>query len=213
MATEKQTAANRANAEKSCGPTTPEGKAKSSRNRLSWGFCSNTILMPGEDPLEFQGLLEDLIAQHQPSNVTEQILVEKMTQSQWLSQRAFRLQGECFSTHKFGPQKSPLPSDLPVLIRYRTTADNAFLKHLNELLKLKKQRQNSEIGFEPQSYGQEVPEAPEPDRSEPPKPSKTAPVIPISSSSPTRARDLKFTDEEMAFDLCPEALEFLKKVS
>ena len=213
MATEKQTAANRANAEKSCGPTTPEGKAKSSRNRLSWGFCSNTILMPGENPREFEGLLEDLTAQHQPANVTEQILIEKMTQSHWLSLRAFRLQGECFVTHRFGPEKCPLPSDLPVLIRYRTTADNAFLKHLNELLKLQKQRQNAEIGFEPQSYGQEVPDAPESDRSEPPKPSKTAPVIPISSSSPTRARDLVFTDEEMAFDLCPEALEFLKKVS
>ena len=213
MATEKQFTANRANAEKSCGATSPEGKAKSSRNRLSWGFCSNTTLMPGEDPLEFQGLLEDLIAHHLPANVTEQILVEKMTQSQWLSQRAFRLQGECFSTHKFSPQKSPLPPELPVLIRYRTTADNAFLKHLNELLKLQKQRQNSEIGFEPQSYGQEVPGEPEPDQSEPPKQSKTAPVIPISSSSAPRARDLVFTDAEMAFDLCPEAIEFLKKVS
>ena len=212
MATEKQFAANRANAEKSCGPTSAEGRAKSSRNRLSWGFCSNTILMPGEDPREFKGLLEDLTAQHQPANVTEQILIEKMAQNHWLSLRAFRLQGECFVTHRFGPEKCPLPSDLPVLIRYRTTADNAFLKHLNELLKLQKQRQNSEIGFEPQSYGQEVPDAPEPDRSEPPKQSKTAPVIPISSSSVPRARDLKFTAEEMNFDLCPEALEFLKKV-
>ena len=162
MATEKQFAANRANAEQSSGPTTPQGKAKSSKNRLSWGFCSSMTIMPGEDPLAFKGLLSDLTAHHQPANVTEQILVEKMAQDQWLSLRAFRLQGEALTTHKFGREQCPLPADLPLLIRYRTTADNAFLKHLNELLKLQKQRQNSEIGFEPQSFGQEVPDAPEP---------------------------------------------------
>ena len=113
MATEKQIAANRANAQKSRGPTSPEGKAKSSRNRLSWGFCSNTILMPGEDPRQFENLLQDLTAHHQPANVTEQILVEKMAQSQWLSLRAFRLQGEALTTHKFGPQNAPSPPTFP----------------------------------------------------------------------------------------------------
>lgn len=62
MATEKQIAANQANAQKSSGPVTAAGKARSSMNRLSWGFCSNTILMPGEDPREFGGLHEDLTA-------------------------------------------------------------------------------------------------------------------------------------------------------
>jgi hypothetical protein len=205
MATKRQIEANRENSNKSTGPKTDEGRAKSSRNRLSWGFCSSTILMPGEDPREFEGLLEDLTAHHQPANVIEQILVEKMAQSQWLSLRAFRLQGECFTTHHFGPEKCPLPSDLPVLIRYRTTADNAFLKHLKELLSLQKQRQNSEIGFEPQSFGQEVPE-------EAPQQPKAAPPVPISANSSPRGRDLVFTDEEMNFDLCPESLEFIKKV-
>ena len=74
MSTPAQIAANRANSQKSTGPTSAEGKAKSSSNRLSHGFTSHAILMPGEDPSEFQSLLEDLLDQHQPANVTEQIV-------------------------------------------------------------------------------------------------------------------------------------------
>ena len=110
MATAKQIEANRANAQKSSGPTSSEGKAKSSRNRLTWGFCSNTILMPGEDPDDLRGLLADLTAQHQPVNVTEQILVEKMVQNHWLSLRAFRLQSECFLANALRSEKSPVPA-------------------------------------------------------------------------------------------------------
>ena len=151
MATEKQIAANRANAQKSCGPTSPEGKQKSSMNRLSWGFCSNTILIPGEDPAEFDGLLNDLLAQHQPANVTEQILVEKMAQNKWLSDRAFRLQSYAFIDGMLRGEKFAVPPTLGVLIRYKTTADNAFHKAHNELVKAQKERKKSEIGFESQT--------------------------------------------------------------
>ena len=78
MATERQKEANKLNAQKSTGPKTPEGKAKSCLNRLSHGFASNATVMPGEDPEEFKALLSDLTGEHQPATATEQILVEKM---------------------------------------------------------------------------------------------------------------------------------------
>jgi hypothetical protein len=151
MATEKQIAANRANAQNSCGPKTAAGKEKSSMNHLSWGFCSNTILIPGEDPAEFDGLLNDLLAQHQPANVTEQILVEKMAQNKWLSDRAFRLQSYAFIDGMLRGEKFAVPPTLSVLIRYRTSSDNAFHKAHNELVKAQKERKKSEIGFESQT--------------------------------------------------------------
>src|ERR1700690_1996624 len=97
MATLNQIAANKANSQKSSGPRTDAGKAKSSLNRLSHGFASNTArLVQGEDPEEFKALLADLMEEYQPATPTEQILVERMTLNQWLSLRAFRLQSQAF---------------------------------------------------------------------------------------------------------------------
>ena len=71
-----------------------------------------------------------------------------MTIQQWLSLRAFRLQGEAFLNDTVNGAKFAVPKDLGVLIRYQTTAERAFHKAHNELVKAKKQRINSKIGFE-----------------------------------------------------------------
>jgi hypothetical protein len=208
MATERQKEANKLNAQKSTGPKTPEGKAKSCLNRLSHGFASNATVMPGEDPEEFKALLSDLTGEHQPATATEQILVEKMASSQWLSLRAFRLQGEAFLNQTLGGTKFGVPADLGVLIRYQTSADRAFHTAHNQLIKTKKQRLNSEIGFEPQTFGQEV----QPVDSEPEKPSNPVPVVPISPTFSNGKPRPTFTAAELDFELCPEAEELLKKV-
>src|SRR4051812_4346158 len=92
MATPAQINANRRNSQKSTGPQSEAGKAKSSRNNLSHGFFSSVLFMEGEDPETFYLLLTDLRAEFQPTTPYEQILVEKMAQSQWLCLRACRLQ-------------------------------------------------------------------------------------------------------------------------
>ena len=150
MPTQKQIDANRANAQKSTGPRTEEGKAKSCLNRLSHGLASSATIVPGEDPEEFKALLTDLMTEYEPATPTEQILVEKMTINQWLSLRAFRLQGEAFLNDTLNGAKFGIPKDLSVLIRYHATAERAFLKAHNELVKIQKERKKSEIGFESQ---------------------------------------------------------------
>ena len=49
---EKQKAANRQNAKKSTGPTTPEGKAVASRNATKHGLRSNTIILKSPQPFD-----------------------------------------------------------------------------------------------------------------------------------------------------------------
>ena len=152
MATERQIAANRENSKKSTGPTSAEGLETSSRNRLSNGFSSNVNVIPGEDPEEFKALIIDFMAQYEPANPTEQVLVEKMAVNQWLGLRAIRLQTNAFCKQMiFKEDKTAVPQDLSLLIRYKTTADNAFHKAHNELVKAQKERKKSEIGFVPQS--------------------------------------------------------------
>jgi len=57
MATEAQINANRANAQKSTGPRTEEGKARSSRNAAIHGLCAQSPQLPGEPPDFFETLL------------------------------------------------------------------------------------------------------------------------------------------------------------
>ena len=155
MATPAQIAANQANAQRSTGPTTPEGKAKSAMNRLTHGFASAQSIIPGESHEAFIALLDELLIEHQPASPTEEILVEKMAQTQWLTQRALNLQGEAFLEQAL-KQESGVPKHLGLLIRYYTTADRAFHRAHNELIKAQKQRKNAEIGFVPQKASQKA---------------------------------------------------------
>src|SRR5215831_5608041 len=63
MSTPAQIAACAANAQHSTGPRSPEGKAVSSRNALKLGLYSQSDILPGEDPAEFDQLLHDFEAQ------------------------------------------------------------------------------------------------------------------------------------------------------
>jgi hypothetical protein len=161
MATIRQINANRANAQKSTGPRTEEGKAASSRNRLSHGFAASATIMPGENPEEFKALIDDFTAEYQPANTTEQILIEKMAMHQWLSLRAFRLQGLAFLHESLDKENFGIPKDLGLLIRYQTSADRAFHQAHNELVKAQKERRKSEIGFVPQQPEKAAPKEPQ----------------------------------------------------
>ena len=146
MATKAQIAANRANAQKSTGPTTAEGKAKSARNAITHGFAASTHFLDGEDPEDFYGLQASLLDEFQPATTLETILVEKMIHNQWLSLRAIRLQNDALR-FRMEQYRGETPHDLGLLIRYQTAADRAFHKAHNELVKAQKERKKSEIGF------------------------------------------------------------------
>ena len=150
MATQAQIDANRKNAQKSTGPTTAEGKAKSCLNHLSHGLTSagfnrSMVFLSFENPEEFKGLLLGLITEYQPSTTHQQILVEKMALNQFLSLRATCLQGMALNG---SVPHSSSSKDLGVLIRYQTTADWAYHKAHEELVKAQKESANSEIGFD-----------------------------------------------------------------
>jgi len=140
MSTPAQVAANQSNAQHSTGPTTGQGKASSCLNNFRHGFCGAFVVLDCEDQEAYDGLLLGLRADHQPASVTESILVEKMAQHHWLSQRAISLQNEALSD----------PQQLTLYLRYQTTHSRAFHKCLNDLLKLRAEKRRVQIGFESQ---------------------------------------------------------------
>jgi len=160
MATQRQKEANQQNAQQSTGPVTDAGKAKSARNRLSWGFASCCPIIPGEDPEEFKQLLLGLLAEFNPDSDTEQIYVERMAFNQWLALRSIRLQSHAFYGVPIGEDKLVVPKDLGLLIRYQNSAERNFDRNLNQLAKLQKERKKSEIGFDPQKPVEAAPPPP-----------------------------------------------------
>jgi hypothetical protein len=147
MSTEAQIRANQANAQHSTGPVTDSGKAASCLNNFRHGLAGAFRVLPSEDQDDFDALLCGLRAEHQPSTLTETLLVEKMAQHYWLSQRAQRLQDLTMAEDL--PAKDQ-DRQFALFLRYQTTNDRAFHQCLNQLLKLRAERRRSAIGFESQ---------------------------------------------------------------
>src|ERR1017187_4081401 len=66
MATPAQITANRANAQKSTGPRSVEGKSASRFNALKHSIDAATIVIPGEDPADYDALAALYLHEYRP---------------------------------------------------------------------------------------------------------------------------------------------------
>jgi hypothetical protein len=86
-------AANRANAARSTGPRSPEGKARSAQNSRKHGFAAaDFAVVRLEDLQDVANLRADLIASYQPVNSQELFAIERMALAQQAILRAARLE-------------------------------------------------------------------------------------------------------------------------
>ncbi len=76
-------AANRANAQHSTGPTSPEGKAKSSFNAVKTGLTGQTVLLSTDDAIAYQQHLDRHFKQYAPINDEEHTLVQFIADAEW----------------------------------------------------------------------------------------------------------------------------------
>ena len=83
MATERQIAANRANAAKSTGPVTPEGKRISSQNASLCGFLTRPVILKGASLRRYNAFASALMHQFQPRDSVEIALIQLMTLARW----------------------------------------------------------------------------------------------------------------------------------
>jgi len=92
--TEKQLAANRANALQSTGPRTAQGRAVSRWNALQHGVLARALIPPALEPYEsrdeFAALLQTLRQELSPQSAIEEILVERIATSYWRLARLLR---------------------------------------------------------------------------------------------------------------------------
>jgi hypothetical protein len=91
---QKQLAANHANAAHSTGPRTPEGKARSAQNARRHGFtASHFAVVRLEDLQEVAHLRADLIAVYRPVNSQELFAIERIALAQQAMLRVAHLEG------------------------------------------------------------------------------------------------------------------------
>ena len=81
MTTEAQTRANQANAKRSTGPTTPQGKEASRANSLNPGTISPAVPLSEGDSIELGHRIREYEAELIPTNAIEYLLVERMAVS------------------------------------------------------------------------------------------------------------------------------------
>src|SRR6266481_4932072 len=97
MPTEAQINANRLNAEKSTGPTSPEGKATSSLNALKSGIDAWSHIIPGEDPAELEALTAAFMLHFHPADPIQLALVDTLVSTEWTQRRLRRIEAQLWN--------------------------------------------------------------------------------------------------------------------
>ncbi len=91
MVSQAKIDANRRNARKSTGPRTAQGKERARFNALKHGATAQIPVLPGEDPAQFQVLVESYKANFRPENEFENDLVERIALMKLQFDRAARV--------------------------------------------------------------------------------------------------------------------------
>ena len=97
MSSAARAAANKANAQRSTGPRSVEGKARSSMNAVKHGLLSRQPLLADEDPAEYDELRDRLVEALAPDGVHEELLVDDVVALLWRLQRLSRVEAALFS--------------------------------------------------------------------------------------------------------------------
>ena len=126
MATDKQRQANRHNAQKSTGPTSEAGRARSSYNALKHGLCARHFDFPDDPPrtISIQETLDHWNDFYQPSSPMQAFLIRQIVSDQYRLDRTPRFETgllakttdeQCYNTvrkdEKTGKLTRPLTYD------------------------------------------------------------------------------------------------------
>jgi hypothetical protein len=105
MSSLKQIEANRRNALKSTGPTTPEDKEHSRRNALRHGLTAETVIAALEDAEDYQAFEAAVISDYDAESAVERELVLRLASVLWRLRRATGIETALFESVTAEPGK------------------------------------------------------------------------------------------------------------
>jgi hypothetical protein len=154
MATAKQIAANRANAQHSTGPRTADGKAAVARNARKHGLFAREVLAMGESAARFAEFREGLRQTLAPEGALEEALCARIVGCLWRLRRIVRLESAVVANEDGLFETSVLargwlrPNEadwLGLYSRYETRLDRMLHRALHELQRLQARRAGAHV--------------------------------------------------------------------
>jgi hypothetical protein len=183
MATQSQIDANRRNAQKSTGPTTPEGRAAVRHNALKHGLTSEVLIPMDEQRPAFDLLCDAFITEYQPVGPTEESLLENLVAAKWrlgrarkeetgfFMKRALELEHDSQEYRELAANArlamivdldSGGLNTLSKISRYEARLERSFYKALSELRRSQEQRRAAEPPSAKQTQFDDQPPDPTP---------------------------------------------------
>lgn len=125
----------------STGPRTDAGKAISSMNSLKHRLTSRRVLLPGENQADFDGLHEQLLADHAPDGALETELVAEIAACFWRLERARRYESTILETSSFELFVSPTQAKgFETLMRYMSAIERQLNRAIVRLRETQAER-------------------------------------------------------------------------
>jgi hypothetical protein len=131
MSSELKSETARANGAKSHGPKTAEGKEASSRNAIKHGLTAHTLILQCESPEDYQAMLAEHIAIHQPATPPEKELVDQMAIARWRIRRFVAAETDLIDSEmvrnreKVNKEFAPTDSGVHLAMAIRSLADES----------------------------------------------------------------------------------------
>jgi hypothetical protein len=97
MSTSAQINANRENAQKSTGPTSEAGSARSSQNAVRHGLTGQTLVLTPEEAESYSIHVREYMAKYEPADHYQRQLVQDLADSDWGIHQIFLLQSSTIS--------------------------------------------------------------------------------------------------------------------
>ncbi len=161
MSTQKQTEANKNNAQQSTGPKTDEGKAVSKYNAIKHGLLSKEGLLEGEDEAILIEIGKRLRTELGPQTELELVLVDRITANVWRLRRVMKIEREMMDDDRFTTDYLGKTTEKTLgealsydfanndtygkLIRYEASIERGIYKALHELQRLQAARNGEKV--------------------------------------------------------------------
>jgi len=123
MPSQKQLPANRLNAKESTGPSSDEGKARSSMNALKTGIDAKTQLIRGETWTDLQELIGEYYDRFLPITPDQRLLVDTLIDCDWLLRRFRAIETQLYER---------------ILDVYDVTLGQVFSEHTDDFTRLQR---------------------------------------------------------------------------